>query len=80
MDTQDIYERWHTKIRAEGEAIGRAEGEARALLAVLAARGLKPSEEQLARISACRDLEQLESWVHRAVTAANTDDVFRSSI
>jgi hypothetical protein len=85
MDTQDVYERWHTKIRAEGEAVGRAEGEAvgraegeaRALLAVLAARGLSPSTEQLALISASRDLEQLESWVRRAATASNTDEVFR---
>jgi len=67
--------------RAEGEAMGRAEGEAKgridALLVVLAARGLTPSPEQLARIIAERDGTRIDLWIGRAVRAADFTELLR---
>jgi len=42
----------------------------------LGARGLSVTEEQKARIVACKDLDLLRKWHRRAVTAASTDEVF----
>ncbi|WP_437637423.1 hypothetical protein [Sorangium sp. So ce854] len=61
------------KGRAEGEAKGRAEGEAKgrqdALLTLLRARGLSPSQDDEARIRACADAAKLDRWIARAATA-----------
>ncbi|WP_437280366.1 hypothetical protein WME90_07340 [Sorangium sp. So ce375] len=61
------------KGRAEGEAKGRAEGEARgrqdALLTLLRARGLPPSQDDEARIRACADAAKLDRWIAKAATA-----------
>lgn len=57
-------------------ARGRAEGEANALLRVLAARGFAVDAETEQRVRACTDLALLERWVTRAVTAPSLADVF----
>lgn len=62
--------------RAEGRAEGEAKGEARALLTVLAARGLEVSDDARARIDGCDDADQLNLWISRAATAESVDDVF----
>jgi len=62
---------------AQGKAEGRAEGRAHAVLAVLAARGLDVPEDVRARITACTELERLDAWLARAVTAASAADVVR---
>jgi predicted transposase YdaD len=74
--------------RAEGEAKGRAEGEAKGLaegeakgeaktvLAVLEARGLRVTAAQRERVLACTDLAQLEGWVRKAVTVKTTAELF----
>jgi hypothetical protein len=54
---------------------GRAEGEATALLAVLAARRIDVSDEARARITACTDTETLTAWIGRAATADRIEDV-----
>ncbi|AUX19692.1 hypothetical protein SOCEGT47_001440 [Sorangium cellulosum] len=63
------------KGRAEGEAKGRAEGEARgrqqALMTLLRARGLSPSQDDEARILACTDAAKLDRWIARAATATS---------
>jgi hypothetical protein len=59
---------------AQGKAEGRAEGRAHAVLAVLAARGLDVPEDVRARITACTELERLDAWLARAVTAASAAD------
>jgi hypothetical protein len=48
-------------LRAEGEAKGRAEGEARLVLAVLDARGIDIPDDARARITRCSDPDQLEA-------------------
>lgn len=57
---------------------GEAKGEANAVLAVLAARGLDVTEEQRRRITSCTDTGLLLRWTKRAVTADSTDEVFAS--
>ncbi|MEW2356722.1 hypothetical protein [Spirillospora sp. NPDC029432] len=61
---------------AIGKAEGVAEGEARAILKILAARGLEPSDEERARIRSCSDEEQLDVWLGRAVSAGSVAEVF----
>jgi predicted transposase YdaD len=63
--------------RAEGEAKGRVEGAARALLQILTARGLPVSVDARARIVTCDDLAQLDTWLARAVTVASVDELLR---
>jgi hypothetical protein len=55
---------------------GIGQGEERALLAVLAARGFTIRKQVQALISACADPDQLEIWISRAVTAATIDGIF----
>ena len=54
---------------------GRAEGRAEDVLAVLDARGVDVPEADRARISGCRDLDQLGVWLRRAVTADSVADL-----
>ena len=61
--------------RAEGRAEGEASGEARALLRVLAARGLVVSEAQRARIASCTDLAMLDAWLEWALTSMSVDEL-----
>ena len=61
--------------RAEGRIEGLAEGEVRALLAVLAARRIDLPDEARARITACTDTETLTAWIGRAATADRIEDV-----
>lgn len=58
-------------------AQGAAEGEAKAVLAFLEARGVEVSEDARARIGECRDLDQLDAWVRRAATVGSVEDLFR---
>lgn len=53
-----------------------ARGEARALLAVLEGRKIDVPAEVRARIMGCSDMEQLDVWVRRAVTADSVGDLF----
>ena len=55
---------------------GEARGEAKAVLAVLSARGIEVPEQDRVRISECTDLPQLESWVRLAATARSIADLF----
>lgn len=59
-----------------GKAEGRAEGKAEAVLRVLAARNLAPSEEQRQAVLACQDQAQLERWLDAAVTTSSVDALF----
>jgi len=57
---------------AEGEAHGRVA----ALLRVLAARRIDVPEAERQRIVTCTDLDQLEVWISRSVTANNIKELF----
>lgn len=56
-----------------GEARGKAEGKAEAILAVLSARGLAMSEAQRERVQGCTDIATLDRWIAHAATAGSTD-------
>lgn len=57
-------------------AEGRAEGVKRSILTILSARGVAVPDEAHARLAECSDLDQLEAWVRRAVTAGSIDELF----
>ncbi|MFE0791446.1 hypothetical protein ACFW4O_06040 [Streptomyces mutabilis] len=59
-------------LRAEG----RAEGRAGALLLLLDRRGVSLSEGERARIVGCSDVEVLDVWLTRAITASTAAEVF----
>jgi hypothetical protein len=52
------------------------QGEAEALLEVLAARGIDVPDDARARITGCTDINQLLTWVRRAVTADSISGIF----
>ena len=54
----------------------RAEGEARAVLLVLKARGLAVSEDARQRMLACQDIAQLDRRVERAATVSDAAELF----
>ena len=60
----------------QGREEGRAEGEAKALLGFLGARGIVVPDDARERIMRCTDLDQLETWVRRAVTVSTVEDLF----
>ncbi|MFI6518270.1 hypothetical protein ACIBF1_22125 [Spirillospora sp. NPDC050679] len=55
---------------------GEVQGEAKALLVVLSARGLEASPQERERISSCTDLEQLEAWLARAASVESVAELF----
>ncbi len=65
----------HDEARTEGRAEGQVDGRIDALLAVLSARGLTPTPEQTAQIHRARDLQTLDQWLRRAVTAATVAEL-----
>jgi hypothetical protein len=71
----DFAKSYHAQGKREGREEGRAEGEAKSVLTVLATRGIEVTPDQESRIRQCTDLEQLSSWLRRAVTAESADQV-----
>jgi hypothetical protein len=71
-----LVERVHEQGIAEGEARGEARGEAKAVLRLIAARGLVLSQEQRDQVMSCTDAAQLDRWLDRAVTAGTAAEVF----
>ena len=62
--------------KTDGRKEGQAEGEADAILKVLSTRGIQVPGDARARIRACGDTRQLDTWLRRAVTAASADELF----
>jgi hypothetical protein len=61
----------------EGYADGLLQGrEEKALVMVLTARGVPLTDTRRERISCCADIDRLDLWFRRAVTAATAADVF----
>jgi hypothetical protein len=78
--TWPVYSPFAREHFGRGEAKGREEGRmeeaVRMIRLALEARGVELSEQATARITACTDLDQLETWARRAVTAETADDLF----
>ncbi len=58
------------------QALGRAEGQAEALLAFLDARGFVVSETDKARVLACIDAAILDRWIRNAATISSVEALF----
>lgn len=54
---------------------GEARGEARAVLTVLEGRGVAVPDDVRDQILDCTDLDQLDTWLRRAINATTIDDV-----
>jgi hypothetical protein len=64
------------RLLAEGEVKGEAKGEATAVLEVLDERGFAVSDEVRARVTGCSDLDQLRTWLRRAVKVHSAEELF----
>ena len=53
-----------------------AEGQAQMLLKLLRVKGFTISPELAARVESCKDLDQLDLWAERVLTATTLDDIF----
>ncbi|MGW0823672.1 hypothetical protein [Streptomyces sp. NPDC002845] len=67
-----LIEETRTKSIAEGEAKGRAKD----ILRILDLRSIEVPEAARERIADCTDLDILNTWFDRALTAANTEELF----
>jgi hypothetical protein len=63
-------------FRSETSQRLRAEGEARAILRLLDQRGIDVPDDIRARITGCLDLDTLDTWFTRAVTATSVEQLF----
>jgi len=71
-----VYSPFAKEHYGKGLAEGLAQGERDKILLTLRLRGLDVTESQRERIVACADLDQLQEWSQRALTATDTDDLF----
>lgn len=74
--TWPVYSPFAKEHFGKGMAEGEAKGEAKAILAVLSARGLACSPGARERITSCTDADLLLDWVKRAATADTVDELF----
>jgi len=61
---------------AEGEKKGHLKGQIKALLDILAARGIHVDAATRARIRRCRDRERLDAWLAKAAVANRAEEIF----
>ncbi|WP_067467751.1 hypothetical protein [Nocardia amamiensis] len=73
--TYEYKSEFARRYYSRGKAEGRAEGEAAALLRILRTRGFTMSEAIASRIAECTDLDQINIWIDRAVTADSLDEI-----
>ncbi|WP_282701107.1 hypothetical protein [Streptomyces sp. CC219B] len=64
------------KAYTEGEAKGEVNGKVRAVLAVLEARDIPVSDDIRERVTTCTDINRIDGWLRRAVTATRAEDLF----
>jgi len=67
--------RFKARLQAEGKQEGFAEGERKALLTLLGARGLSVTAEERAAIEGCTDPAKLDQWIVRAVSAGSVAEM-----
>ncbi|WP_374225252.1 hypothetical protein [Streptomyces sp. AC602_WCS936] len=64
------------KVREEGRVEGRVEDRAEMTLRILEWRDTPVPDAVRERVLACSDLDQLEDWARRAMTAERAEDLF----
>jgi hypothetical protein len=67
--------KWFSESQRRSYDKGAAEAAARAVLRVLARRGLRVSDQQERRIRACTGLETLDRWLDGALSVASVDEL-----
>jgi hypothetical protein len=77
METKEYKSDFWDRVEARAEARGEARGEAKAVVKVLEARAIGLTSEQRDRVLSCADIDQLDRWIDRAVTATSAEDVFK---
>lgn len=65
-----------TKSEERGELRGQARAGTRAVLSVLAARGLHVPEDVRCQITVCENSSVLDRWIGRAVTVTSAIEIF----
>lgn len=78
---QEIEDTWFynyvlSRGEARGEARGKAAGKAQMLLKMLALKGFAPTDAEREQILGCRDLELLDAWADRLLTARTLAEMF----
>ena len=74
---KDDFVESYVKIGVDqGREQGAAETKAQDVLKAMDVRGLRPSKEQRAKVTATAGLAKLEMWFERALTATTAADVF----
>ncbi|MEZ4453354.1 MAG: hypothetical protein R3B09_28075 [Nannocystaceae bacterium] len=71
----EFYSDFARKYFAEGESKGEAKGVAGALITLLEQRGLEVGEADRRRIRECDDLDRLQAWLGRVLTARDLAEV-----
>ncbi len=64
------------EVERKGKLKGRRESKQEAIRVVLVARGLSVSDEVLARIVGCEDMEMLDEWLVWAARVGDAEDIF----
>jgi hypothetical protein len=77
MDPGDCDCEYESDFARAYYCLGKAAGEASAILIILRARGMPVSDDARDRITACTDLRQLETWLRHAATAITADQLLR---
>ena len=76
----DFAKKYFAQGRAEGEARGEAKGEARLLIRMLDSKeSIELTDVLRQRILECTDVDLIERWFDRALTATSIDDIFSES-
>ncbi len=75
MGREEGKEKGKAEGKEEGKAEGKDEGKAEAILTVLESRGVEVAPSLAARVRACHDPAQLDTWLRRAATASRIDDL-----
>ncbi len=73
---QRLGEEFQAMYGEQIEARGEARGEAKALLRVLASRGIAVDDETRARVLSATDTAEIEAWLERAARAESLPEVF----
>ncbi|MGY2122891.1 hypothetical protein ACW9HJ_15730 [Nocardia gipuzkoensis] len=71
-DTSPYYSQYFKQLYSDG----MAEGETKALLTMLGARGFDVAATLIAEIEACTDHARLTEWITRAVTSDTLEAIF----
>lgn len=76
MTTAEYQKTFIERIHDDGKAEGKAESKAEAVIKLLDARGLAPTDEQRRQVTSSADPAQLDHWFDRAITAITAAEVF----